>query len=167
MVLESLGWGAAMLAALAGAWRRKLQDEGARDMAARGNYRPKPLLEDRAARFMALLEEALPECRILAKVPLDELMEPQESRSADGLAYWAQKGKARHFVAEYVIQRRSDSKILALAALGDRSGRSGQCEALAARAGYATLRWGQRNLPAAAEVRQAAQSLESWKQGPK
>ena len=118
-------------------------------------FKSKPLLTSNELEFLARLEGAAPELRFFPQVAMGALIEPAVSRR-DGKAYYLLRGMFSQKIVDFVAQRRSDSQVVAVIELDDRTHnarKDASRDQMLASAGYRIVRWNSKTKPAATSIR--------------
>jgi len=119
-------------------------------------FKAKPLMTANEMDFLARLEGAAPELRFCPQVAMGALMDPAVSRG-DRKAYYRLRGMFSQKIVDFVAQRRSDGKIVAVIELDDRTHdaeKDARRDEMLTSAGYRIVRWNSKSKPAAAAIRE-------------
>ncbi len=131
------------------------------------SFAKKRFLTENEARFLTLLEAALPQHRIMAQVAMGALLKAGESNGKK--AHSARNAFAQKIV-DYTVVTRDSAEVLFLIELDDRTHnavKDARRDAMTAAAGYRTIRIPSRPRPTGESVRAAvAELLQSSARAP-
>lgn len=128
----------------------------------RGRVRPKLLLTPPERRFLSILEDALPECRIYVQVAMGALIEP--ARGLSQRDRMRVRGRFSQKIVDYVIEHAANGEIIALVELDDRTHSAAadrSRDAITQAAGYRTVRFHRDRWPHPNAVRAAVFNFHS------
>ena len=115
---------------------------------------PKPLMTATERQIIALLEEAVPQARVHAKVGMSAIVKAQAGLSnRDRMSV---RGRFSQKVVDFVLEDRASGQVLALVEHGSRpsdAGERAKRDAITGAAGYTTIRLPDTRRPSAASVR--------------
>ena len=114
----------------------------------------KPLMSATERQIIALLEEALPQARVHAKVAMGAIVKTRAGLSQR--QRMSVRGRFSQKIVDFVLEDRASGRILALAEHGNRSSESSERakrDAITGAAGYTTIRLPDTRRPTAAGVR--------------
>ncbi|MEJ8839341.1 DUF2726 domain-containing protein [Ramlibacter sp. AN1133] len=115
----------------------------------------------------------MPELRFCPQVAMGALIDPAVPR-ANGKTYFRLRGMFSQKIVDFVAQRRSDGKVVAVIELDDRTHRAekdARRDEMLTSAGYQIVRWNSRSKPDAVAIRAALvpppqQSADAYHAGP-
>lgn len=148
--------------------RERGEDEGIADTVLTIPVKSRKFMTETELKFLALLEQALPELRFHAQVSMGALLEPSVKQFQKGSGYHSIRNRFNRKMIDFVGQCRQQGHVIVVIELDDAShdkkkDEDAKRDAMMGEAGYLTLRWDCRDNHDAVAIRtRVFEGYKAW-----